>query len=336
MSAIDELRAKDSTRVRTARPRFHPPMLATLTDDRFSDGGWLFELKLDGVRVQVIRDGDDIQLVSRNSKTLNSTYPELVDAFRRQSVDRFVVDGEVVALDENGVPSFARLQGRMQLTDAAAARRSRIVITYYAFDLLHLDGYDVTSLDVSKRKLLLRRALRFRKPLQFSAHRTDGGEAFLEEACRRGFEGLIAKRAHSRYVERRSSDWLKLKCERSQEFVIGGYTEPRGSRAGLGAILLGYYDGDDFVYAGKVGTGFDAEMLSTLARRLESLERSRSPFDRGKPTGSGVHWVRPELVCDVAFTEWTRDGSLRHPRFKGLRQDKPARAVVRERPRSAA
>lgn len=333
MSVLHRLTDAERQAMRDARPHFHPPMLATLTEQRFSNGGWLFELKLDGERAEAVRDGSVVHLVSRNGKSLDQTYPELVDALASQPVDRFVVDGEVVALDAHGVPNFARLQRRMQLSDPDVAGRTGVGVTYFVFDLLHIDGYDVTGLPLSDRKTLLERVLSFRGPIRFSAHRTNDGDAFLEEACRRGFEGLMAKRIDSRYEERRSRAWLKLKCVRGQEFVIGGYTEPRGAREALGALLVGYYDDGELVYAGKVGTGFSTKTLEMLRRRLGPLERPKSPFDRGRPSERGVHWVQPKLVCDIAFTEWTNDGLLRHPRFKGLRRDKDPRHVVREEPR---
>jgi bifunctional non-homologous end joining protein LigD len=279
-----------------------------------------------------VRDGETVHLFSRNELRLDEAYPELIAALARQPVQRFVLDGEVVAL-EDGVPSFARLQGRMQYRDATRARGTGIEVTYYVFDLLYLDGYDVTELPLRRRKALLRRSLSFGGSIRFSAHRNAAGEAFLDEACRRGYEGVIAKRADSKYVSRRSKQWLKLKCTQSQEMVIGGFTEPRGSRTGLGALLIGYYDDQGHLaYAGKVGTGFDTATLGFLRECLNALEQDTSPFERGNLPRRGVHWVRPELVGEVTFSEWTRDGRLRHPRFKGLRHDKDATTVVRERP----
>jgi bifunctional non-homologous end joining protein LigD len=337
MSALPEsLDAADRRLARRRRPRFHAPMLATLTDERISDSGWRFELKCDGERTQAIRDGDNLELVSRTGRTLNATYPKLVDALRHQQTERFVVDGEVVALDEHGVPSFARLQGRMRRTYAPTAMHEDVAVVYYLFDLLHVDSYDVAALALSTRKALLRRAITLREPLRYSDHQVGDGKTLLDHAWTRGSEDLITKRPDSPYVESRSSDWLKFKCVRSQEFVVGGFSEPKGSRVGLRALLVGYYDHDELVYAGMVGTGFDAATLTSLAHRLHAIERSTSPFVRGATPRSGVHWFRPQLVCDIAFTEWTGDGRLRHGRFQGLRRDKPAHEVVRERPRRAA
>jgi bifunctional non-homologous end joining protein LigD len=182
------------------------------------------------------------------------------------------------------------------------------------------------------RKALLSEAFDFRDPLRFTQHRERDGEAYYREACREGLEGVIAKRADSIYVSRRSRDWLKFKCWEEQEFVIGGFTDPKGDRVGFGALLLGYYEDGRLRYAGKVGTGFDTGLLASLGKELSALEINHSPFAEEVKAGKGVHWVRPKLVAQVSFTQWTRDGRLRHPRFLGLRRDKNAREVVRERP----
>jgi DNA ligase D-like protein (predicted ligase) len=241
------------------------------------------------------------------------------------------VDGEVVAF-EGAVTSFSRLQRRMQTRDPDQARGSGVAVYYYVFDVLQVDGYDVTALPLRARKRVLRALLSFGDPLRFTPHRNTEGERFYEQACRKRWEGVIAKRAESTYVHRRSPDWLKFKCVNSQEFVVGGFTEPTGSRNEFGALLIGYWDGGgDLRYAGKVGTGFDERTLRDLGERLRRLERAASPFVDRAPART-VHWVRPRLVCEVGFTEWTRDGRLRHPRFMGLRRDKPSREVVRERP----
>lgn len=257
-----------------------------------------------------------------------------------QRTSRFVVDGEVVAFQGRRA-SFQCLQGRLGIVDAAEARRSKIPVFYCLFDLLHVDGYDITGLPLIWRKRLLERAIRFNDPLRYTPHRWTEGLAAYQEACKRGDEGVIAKRADSRYLEGgRSPDWLKFKCIWDQEFVIGGYTAPKGHRVGLGALLIGYYEGSDLVYAGKVGTGFDTATLLNLRDRLSAIEQDVPPFRRGLevPRGgarrlpAGVHWVQPKLVAQVGFSEWTRDGKLRHPRYTGLRTDKEPREVVRERP----
>ncbi len=299
-------------------------MKATLTAERrFASPDWIFERKLDGVRCIGVRDGAEVRLRSRNDLPLEGRYPELVPALAGQDTGRFALDGEVVAFDGEQT-SFARL--------AARGRRPAAVF-YYAFDLLWLDGQDLRRLPLLVRKRLLGATLRFADPLRATDHREGDGATFLAEACAQGWEGLIAKRTDSPYAGARSRDWRKLKCEHGQELVIGGYTAPRGSREHLGALLVGHYDRDRLRYAGKVGTGFDRATLADLADRLERLRVGRPPFaDRELlPRNPDVTWVRPELVAQVGFAEWTGDGLLRHPRFLGLRDDKDATDVVRER-----
>jgi len=306
-------------------------MLATLTDHPFSDPDWIFERKLDGVRCLAFRDGGEVRLMSRNRKPLTERYPELAAALLQQTPPRFIVDGEIVAF-KDGVSSFERLQGRLGLTDPVRARATAIPVFYYIFDLLWIDGYDITRLELRDRKRVLRSAFAFQAPIRYSGHRDRDGEQMYRAACARGLEGIVAKRAASPYVQRRSPDWLKFKCVAEQELVIGGWTDPEGTRTGFGALLVGYYDNGTLVYAGKVGTGYDHTTLRQLGAKLRRLSRSRSPFARGNPPARGAHWVQPALVGQFGFTEWTRDGRLRHPRFLGLRSDKPAHAVVRERP----
>jgi bifunctional non-homologous end joining protein LigD len=220
----------------------------------------------------------------------------------------------------------------MQIADRERARRSGVAVFLYLFDVLHADGYDLTGLTLRQRKSVLRSSLTFGGPLRLTAHRNTDGEAAFRAACEKGWEGVIAKRADSTYQHRRSRDWLKFKCINEQEFVIGGYTDPKGSRQAFGALLIGVYDDGELRFAGKVGTGFDDRALAALGNRLRALERERSPFADAPIPRAGVHWVEPRLVGQVGFTEWTRDGQLRHPRFLGLRDDKRPRDVVRERP----
>jgi DNA ligase D-like protein (predicted ligase) len=296
-------------------------MKAVLTDDRFDDPAWIYERKLDGIRCVAIRDGGATRLLSRNDLPLNGRYPEVAEALDAQACRQFVVDGEIVALDR-GQTSFAKL----------AARGHHYVPVYlYLFDILWLDGRDVRDLPLRVRKRLLRDALKFGGPLRLVPHRNGEGVAFFQEACRKGWEGLIAKRADSRYVSTRSKDWLKFKCAQGQELVVGGFTAPQGSRTDFGALLLGVYEGGELRYAGKVGTGFDTATLHELGAELKALARDTSPFaDPASIKERHVTWVQPRLVAEVGFTEWTRDGRLRHPRFLGLRDDKAAREVVRE------
>jgi bifunctional non-homologous end joining protein LigD len=309
--------------------QWRAPTLATLTNERFSDPEWIFERKLDGVRGLAFRDGDQVRLMSRNRLSLNGTYPEITEALARQDAPRFVADGEIVAF-EGRRTSFGRLQGRSGITDPDQARASGIPVFYYVFDLLHLHGNDTTQLPLIERKRLLRNAFQFDDPLRYTAHRVKDGEAAYRAACQRGDEGVIAKRADSPYEGGRSKNWLKFKCSRDQEFVVVGYTGPKGSRVGLGALLLGYHDDGDLVYAGKVGTGFDTATLRSLHERLSPTDQKAPPITKGLTREPGAHWVRPTLVAQVAFSEWTRDGKLRHPRYVGLRTDKSPDDVVRE------
>jgi bifunctional non-homologous end joining protein LigD len=207
-----------------------------------------------------------------------------------------------------------------------------VPVLLYLFDMMRHEGTDLRDLPLRERKSRLRRALRFEDPIRFTVHRNESGEQLFEEACRKGLEGVIAKRADSPYRATRSRDWLKLKCHAEQELVIGGFTAPQGSRTDFGALLVGYFEGDLLRYAGKVGTGFGRSTLAELGAKLRDLETDDSPFAEVHPVPRGTRWVKPELVAQIAFAEWTRDGRLRHPRYLGLRDDKPAREVVREEP----
>ncbi len=313
------------------------PALATLTKQRFSRDGWIFERKLDGMRVIASRSGEIVKLRSRNDLDAAGSFPEVVETLESQGLPDFVVDGEVVAFD-GAQTSFALLQRRMHISNPDKARRSGVTVFYYVFDLLHLDGHSTRGLPLRERKALLRDLLDWQDPLRFTRHRNADGESYFEEACGKGWEGLIAKRADSIYRTGRTPDWLKFKCEQGQEFVIGGWTEPQGARSGFGALLLGYYDdAGGLRYAGKVGTGFDATRLATVLKQLQALSTPQPPYDastlpKGQAWRRSTHWVKPELVAQIAFSEWTRDGQLRHPRFQGLRTDKEARQVVREVP----
>jgi DNA ligase D-like protein (predicted ligase) len=313
------------------QPQWLHPMLATLTDRAFSSPQWVFEHKLDGVRCLVFRRGRDIRIMSRNKKRQNETYPELVEALERTDEGEYVVDGEIVAF-EGSRTSFAKLQGRIGISDPRRARRTGIAVYLYLFDVLHVDGYDMRELPLVERKGVLERLVKFEDPLRFTEHRHEYGETFMEEACEKGWEGLIAKRLDSRYQCRRSADWLKLKCVNKQELVIVGYTEPQGSRIGFGGLLLGYHDERGRLhYAGKVGTGFSDRLLRELSDELVKLRTKVATVEVGQVKQKDVHWVEAKLVGEVGFTEWTEDGRLRHPRFLGLRRDKDAGQVVREK-----
>lgn len=326
---LNDLPAEERDLVsRREQPEWIAPMLARLTRKRFSDENWLFERKFDGERMLAFRDGDRRRLLTRNAKEINDTYPELADAFAAQTAGDFIVDGEIVAF-EGAVTSFSRLQQRMQIRDPKQARASGVEVFCYVFDILHLDGRDVCQLPLRSRKALLKQLLDFDDPLRFSIHRNEDGEAYFREACEKGWEGLVAKRADAPYRHGRSSDWLKFKCARGQELVIGGFTPPGGSRKGFGALLVGYYEGDRLRYAGKVGTGYDDDTLVRLRRCFDGMTRQHSPFADAVDEPSAV-WVDPDLVGAFAFTEWTNAGRLRHPRFLGLRRDKAAMDVTHE------
>jgi ATP-dependent DNA ligase len=289
-----------STSTASLMPEWLEPMAATLTQERFSGPDWLFERKFDGIRLLTYKRGNDIQLFSRNR--LPQALPALAAAIAKLPARDAILDGEMT------------WDGR----------------DYHVFDILWLDGRDVTPLPIEERRALLER-LPLKKPL----HHVEllDGDTPWERACRDGWEGVIAKRRGSPYEHKRSKHWLKMKCEASQELVVGGFTDPQGARVGLGALLVGYYEGNDFVFAGKVGTGFDTKLLLELRRRFDKSEQPKPPFTKG--TGLPrvrAHWVHPEIVVQVSFIEWTPHGKLRHPRLIGVRFDKNAREVTREQP----
>ena len=298
--------------------QFVTPMKAVLSAERpSSDDGWVFERKLDGIRCLAVKSGGSTRLFSRNELSLNGRFPDLAEALDADPADDLVVDGEAVAFVGER-DTFAGLA------------RGRAKVFFYAFDVLFESGEDVRDLPLTARRARLEKALRWKGPLRVTEQVTGEGAQLLSQACADGWEGLIAKRVDSVYASKRSKDWLKLKCTREQELVIGGFTAPQGSRTDLGALLVGHFEGDRLRYAGKVGTGFARDTLRDLAARLGPLVRDTPPFDdEGLPRRAT--WVEPELVAQVAFTEWTGDGRLRHPAFLGLRFDKPAREVVRER-----
>lgn len=285
--------------MQTHFPEWLEPMAATLTHERFSGPEWIFERKFDGIRLLTFRQGRTVRLLSRNR--LPQHHPAIEEAVMDLPVREVILDGEVAWRGGSG---------------------------YHVFDILWLDGENVT-----RRPLHERRALLARLPLVAPLERVAEVEhpKPWERACVEGWEGVVAKRRDAPYEHRRSPHWLKMKCETTQELVVGGFTDPRGTRIGLGALLVGYYDGDDFVFAGEVGTGFNAKLLLELRAQLDRAEIGQSPFTRavGLPR-VGAHWVRPEIVVHVAFIEWTVHGKLRHPRLLGIREDKSPREVVRE------
>ncbi|WP_424359211.1 non-homologous end-joining DNA ligase [Methanocella sp. MCL-LM] len=316
--------------VKVEQPEWTEPMLATLTRERFSSPDWIFERKLDGARVLAYKSGDAVQLLSRNKKPLNGTYPEVADALLAQPETSFILDGEVVAF-KGEQTSFEALQGRIGVSNPEEARKRGIEIFYYIFDILYMAGYDLTSLPLIARKELLRQALVYKNPLRYLDYRREHGEKYYAEACKAGWEGLLAKDASSTYEHSRSGSWLKFKCVNEQEFAIGGYTEPKGKRFCLGALLVGYYQDGKLLYAGKVGTGYTDQTLRQLCQLMAPLERTTSPFAKDSTLPNReVHWLEPKLVAQIGFGEWTRYNKLRQPMFMGLRDDKEPEKVVRE------
>ena len=274
-------------------PGWLEPMAATLTQDRFTGPDWVFERKFDGIRLLAFKDGDEVRLLSRNRLPQNAAYPAVVDAVRKLPVQSVILDGEAIGM-------FG----------------PRGKLGYHVFDILWLNAHSVTELPLHERQALLR-ALPLRSPLERVA--ALDYERPWEHACREGWEGVIAKRRDAAYEHRRSKNWLKMKCEESREFVIGGFTDPQGARVGLGALLVGYFEGSELVYAGKVGTGLDTRMLLDLRARLNALQIEQPPFTKavGLPRVR-ANWVMPEITATVAFIEWTVHGKLRHPRLLSL------------------
>jgi len=303
------------------------PQLALLVDDPPDGDGWLHEIKFDGYRMLCRVDGGKCRMFSRTAKDWTASFPDIAAAAARLPVKSAWIDGEVIVNDRNGRSSFQSLQNVLSAD-------SQDKPLYYAFDVPYLDGYDLRDASLASRKEVLRAIVGNDGLIRYSDHVEGNGDAFFAQACKMGLEGIISKRADSPYQATRGRAWQKIKCNLRQEFVIGGYTDPQGARSGFGALLLGVYDGDDLRYCGKVGTGFNDALLASLVTRLRKLAIDKPPFVN-PPTGAEgrrAHWVKPELVGEVTFTEWTRDATLRHPSFEGLREDKRARDVVREMP----
>jgi bifunctional non-homologous end joining protein LigD len=306
-------------------PHHVRPMLAVLTDAPFDRRDWFFEVKWDGYRAIAEIENGRVELYSRNQKSLNDRFAVIADELKHWKHDA-VLDGEVVALDPDGRAQFQLLQNYQ--------RTGLGQLAYYVFDLLYLDGGDLRSLPLRRRKQILAEIIGDGTQVRFSEHVENEGTAFYQAAARQGLEGIMAKDSTSPYrTGQRSTAWLKIKTQRRQEAVIGGFTEPRRSRPHLGSLLLGVYDGDDFNYIGHTGGGFDAAGLYEMRQRLRPLERKRCPFVIPPKPNAPVHWVQPKLVCEVKFQEWTTDGRMRQPIFLALRDDKPALAVRRERER---
>lgn len=302
--------------------------LCTLAEEAPAGEDWLHEVKYDGYRILARIEDDDIRLRTRNGNDWTKNFSPISSSLAELKTRSAILDGEIVVLNEKGASSFQGLQNLL-----SQAGRGQLV--YYVFDLLYLDGWDLRGVPLVERKALLARLLEGApESVRYSDHVQGRGPEFFTQACRHGLEGCVSKRARSSYVGARAKDWLKVKCLQRQEFIVVGFTEPAGSRSRFGALALAFRDKGALRYAGRVGTGFSEKTLEDVHRRLAPLERDTPPLAK-PPTGAdarGVHWVEPRLVAEVAFGEWTDEGIVRHPRFVGLREDKPAAEVRRETP----
>jgi bifunctional non-homologous end joining protein LigD len=309
----------------------HPdyvPQLATLVQDPPAGNEWIHEIKYDGYRIGARVRRGRVSLYTRNGNDWTLSFPDIAEAVRKLGVDDALLDGEVAVVLPDGRTSFQALQNTN-----TPDTRGRLV--YFVFDLLRLEGKSLERLPLEERKTLLKKLVGGRKTgrIRFSDHIDGDGDRFFAQACRIGLEGIVSKRRDQPYRAGRHGGWVKTKCVRRQEFVIGGFTDPEGMRAGLGALLIGYYEGGRLVFSGKCGTGFTQKLATELRVKLDRLEQKISPFSPPPPGALGrrAHWVKPDLVCEVVFTEWTGDGKIRHPSFQGLRGDKKPKQVVRER-----
>ena len=291
---------------------------------------WLHEIKYDGYRIGARVRRGRVSLYTRNGNDWTTAFPEIADAVQKLELDDALIDGEAAIVLPDGRTSFQALQ-----KTGDPSKRGTLV--YFVFDLLRLDGQTLEKLPLEQRKARLKKLVGSRKMgrIRFSEHVEGNGDAFFAEACRAGLEGIVSKQRDQPYRAGRHGGWVKTKCVQRQEFVIGGFTDPEGMRAGIGALLIGYYEGERLVFCGKVGTGFTHKMTLEMRARLDRIEIKASPFTPPPPGGLGrnAHWVKPELVCEVVFTEWTSDGKIRHPSFQGLRADKKPKEIVREKPR---
>ena len=298
------------------------PMLATLIDAPFDDPDWVFEVKWDGFRIVARVEGGRATLYSRGGKEVTANYPQVAEALEKIRRGA-VIDGELVALDKKGRSRFQLLQN---------ALRAKVRLQYRVFDLLFLDGKDLRALPLLERKRMLQSLLPRDAALRFSVHVARHGLKFFRKAERLGLEGIMAKRAQGPYHSgKRTREWLKIKTAQRQEVVIVGFTKPKGSRKYFGSLVLALREGNRWRYAGHTGTGFDAASLKAIHAKLVPLIRGSSPLEEPVPDEKFTTWVRPQLVGEVKFTEWTKDGQMRHPAFIGLREDKPAMQVIRER-----
>jgi bifunctional non-homologous end joining protein LigD len=322
-------------------PHVIHPMLATLVDRAFDDPQWLYEIKWDGYRAVAYLDSGAIRLVSRNQNDLTAAYPELHSVGDYVKARTAILDGEIVALDEQGRPSFGLMQQRTGVGSGGhRIRRTRddIPVVYYVFDLLYLDGYNLMSAPLAQRKALLASILAQSDLIHYSDHYIGNGKALFEAAAQRQLEGIVAKHGSSQYVQKRSREWLKIKIVKQQECVIGGYTDPRGTRENFGSVVLGLYDDQGrLIHVGHAGSGFTVQSHAELWKRLHALETKSSPFFGKVESTRPVHFMKPELVAEIKFTEWTHEGQsggikMRAPVFQGLRFDKKPEECKFERP----
>jgi bifunctional non-homologous end joining protein LigD len=328
---------------KSTMPRAIQPMLATLVDEPFSDDDWLFEIKWDGYRAVAFIENGKVRLVSRNQNEFTPEFPELQALARAVNAKQAVLDGEIVALDEQGRPSFSLMQQRSGLTigPKRRAKDKSVPIVYYAFDLIYADGYDLTRVDLEKRKEALVSLVRTSELIRYSEHFLGKGEELYRAAREQKLEGIVAKKRNSCYVQKRSREWLKMKVTMRQECVIGGYTDPRGSREHFGSIVLGLYDDEGrLVPVGQAGSGFTEATHEAMWKKLKPLEQAKSPFASKPESSRKLHYVRPELVAEIKFTEWTHEGQsgaikMRAPVFQGLRSDKAPQECRFEMPASA-
>jgi bifunctional non-homologous end joining protein LigD len=306
------------------------PMLATSIEKPFDSDEWLYEIKWDGYRSVAFVESGKVRLVSRNQNDMTALYPELGDLPTYIRAKQAVIDGEVVATDDEGRPSFSLMQQRTGIRHGRfkAPGRKDVPVLYYAFDLIHLDGYDLHKVNLEERKQLLANIVTSGGNVRYSDHQVGKGTLLFNVAGQRGLEGIVAKRRNSCYEQRRSREWLKIKITREIEAVIGGYTEPEGSREYFGSLVLGLYNKQrQLIHVGQAGTGFDRKMLADIWKLLRSLETKANPFHGPVDAGRKAHWVKPELVAAIRFTEWTHETSeggvkLRAPVFLGIREDK--------------
>src|SRR3954471_13283867 len=313
------------------------PMLAQSQDHPFDAPGWLFELKLDGYRVLAARD-DRARLFSRNGNDLSACFPEVMQALKALPFDRLLLDGELVALDDAGRPNFQRLQQRAQLRRAIDIRHAAVEcpVTFYAFDLLGFGMFDVRTLPLSARKGLLQRLVPPNGVIRYLDHFQDEGKILYQQVQKLGLEGIVAKRADSPYKAGRSDAWIKIRTRRTEDFVVVGFTEPKGGRSGFGALYLGSYHGGNLRYSGRAGSGFSERQLGEVRKTLEALRRATPPCDGNVPQGDGTRWVEPELVCEVEYTERTEEGLLRQPVFLRFRDDKKPEECIADADRGEA